>query len=220
MLVVTEAEWEAALRIFPTARKLDGSSYYVVGEHTNRDFDIVLKKIADRGNVPTSTAATNMMEDYRPSFLFLFGTAGGITRDGVKLGDVVVANHIGYSGFKKVQPANGEVGAQYRYRPTPLDHPSLRLREDYAVPRCRDNPTWKTQIFAARPDTNTLAAHEGQILAGESILADPDAEEQRAAMRHFDKALAVETESFGLAQACFSQRRATDYNPLYLEHVS
>ena len=59
------------------------------------------------------------------------------------------------------------------------------------------------------------------ILAGEKILQAYNAPEQKELLRRYDKALAIETESYGVASAVFRARSdkptfSHHYNPLFL----
>src|SRR6185369_3789610 len=116
----------------------------------------------------------NVIEDFRPAYLFLVGIAGGVKdhdkgvyRDGVGLGDVVVGDYVDYSEFRKL------VGGKSASRRIPYDHPSHALRTKFTHPISVDG-TWPS-MTVPRPDGSDKKprAHIGNILAGEKLLGDP-----------------------------------------------
>src|SRR5262249_12711136 len=56
----------------------------------------------------------------------------------------------------------------------------------------------------------------GYLIAGEKVLGDDDAALQQQLLTEFDKAIAVDMESFGVAEAVFSTRVTRHYNPQFL----
>jgi nucleoside phosphorylase len=54
------------------------------------------------------------------------------------------------------------------------------------------------------------------ILSGDKLMSDPTSELQKALIGRFDKALAVDQETYGVATSLFGARAQPDYNPLYL----
>ncbi|HXE65045.1 MAG TPA: hypothetical protein VN519_15990, partial [Bryobacteraceae bacterium] len=90
--------------------------------------------------------AGEIIEDFRPQYLMLVGTAGGHSeRDGVALGDVVVANYLDYSGYWKYK--EGVV----LERKLPHDHPSGHLLENYVEPLLMEPRRWIDRISTPRP---------------------------------------------------------------------
>ena len=139
------------------------------------------------------------------------GIAGGFQRDGLSLGDVVIGDSV--VGYEFVKYDNGQALPRY----VPIDHPSLYLRHSIANPISQDG-SWANGITLPRPDgTSTRSkAHFGMIVSGDKIMGDPTSEVQSALLERFDKALAVDQESYGVATCLFGHRAQPDYNPLYL----
>jgi len=108
-------------------------------------YAVVLGKSADRGNTCCNEFVGELVERFRPEYLILLGIAGGVAdRDGIGLGDVVVADHVeGYETQKFTE------GRRLR-RPVALDHPSKYLRETIAR-RVRLGQKWIEYIKVPRP---------------------------------------------------------------------
>lgn len=219
ILTITDQEFTAAQRIFDTPEHIPASPYFVALNAKPRDYDIVIRQASERTNTPASRITSALIEDLRPSFIFLIGTAGGVLkdaangtgRDGTRLGDVIAADFIDYTEFIKMR------GRQNLERKIPHDHPSLYLRESFVAPY-RTVTDWHAWIGEARPPghAGTPNVTIGNIAAGEKILSSPTNTYQKFIVAKFDKALAFETESFGVAHQIFCARCSVHYNPQFL----
>jgi nucleoside phosphorylase len=218
ILTITTDEFAAAQRIFNAQQNISGSPYFVAPGARPKQYDIVIRKASDRTNTPASRATSALIEDLRPAFIFLVGTAGGVLkdedagtgRDGTRLGDVITADFIDYTEFVKLR------GRRALDRKVPHDHPSLYLRENFAEP-LSSTTEWHPLIGVPRPEGDeTPHAMTGNIAAGEKILSSPTNAYQRHLVAKFDKALAFETESFGVAHQIFCARCSVHYNPQFL----
>ena len=206
VITVIREELDVAREVFETLHNVPGSPYYVPAIRGDHQYDLILRKCADRSNVPSFEATSDFIEDYRPSILMLLGIAGGIEgRDNVALGDVVVADFVNYSEFAKL--AENEV----RFRNKPHDHPSLNVRESFAEPLEYDD--WQKFNPVERPDAGKAKTVVGNIVAGEKIYGDSENEFQKVVLEYFDKAVAVDMESMGFARAVFHARKSVHYNP-------
>lgn len=218
ILTITDEEFAAAQRIFNVQHNIPGSPYFVPPGAKPEQYEIVIRQAADRTNTPASRATKALIEDLRPAFIFLVGTAGGVLkdqiaetgRDGTRLGDVIAADFIDYTEFIKMR------GRRNLERKVPHDHPSLYLRESFAGP-LRRATEWHPWIGVDRPDGGaTPNVIIGNIAAGEKILSSPTNTYQKYVVAKFDKALAFETESFGVAHQVFCARCSVHYNPQFL----
>jgi nucleoside phosphorylase len=162
-------------------------------------------------NLTSVQTAGDLIEDFRPQFLVLIGTAGGHSgRDGLSLGDVVVADYMDYSGYWKYKE-----GAILERR-LPHDHPSGHMVDNYVEP-LRAKPTrWIERIQTPRPGDGSPKLIVGGVVSGNILLGDPRNEEQQRILDHFDKAYAFEMEGYGVSSAVFKARRSVHYNPQYL----
>ena len=208
VITVIGEELAAAREILGLNQNIQGTPHYVSAYSPERRYGVVLTKCSGRGNIPAAAAVRSLVEDYRPHFLLLVGIAGGVSgRDGVGLGDVVLADYIEYSEYMKIA-AGG-----WRIRREPHDHPSLYLRARVAEPQGALGG-WTAKLEGRpRPNAGTSKLLVGTIVAGEKILGDPDNEYQQEVLDFFDKALAVEMEAMGFVSAIFESRSSVHYNP-------
>jgi nucleoside phosphorylase len=206
VVTILPEEMEAAQRILECTENIPGTPYFVRGGHREGPYDVILRQSSGRTNIPAFEAVRDLIEDFFPAYLLLVGIAGGIAgRDGIALGDLVIANYIEYSEFAKVVPG------QVLRRREPYDHPSLFLRASIAEPLAKSG--WREMIDVACPSDVPPKVLTGPIVAGEKVLGDPDNEYQRGVLEYFDHAIAVEMEAFGFARALFHARRMVHYNP-------
>jgi len=209
VLTIEEAEFDAAAETLGGMVNLEGTPYFV-GDAAKVAHDVVLRKAPDRGNHACNKCVKEFVEDFRPEFLLLVGTAGGVTgRDGVRVGDVVVADYVEYSEFSKL------VKRQHLKRAMAYDHPSLYLRESIAHPLSKGDE-WIARIKLKRPRAGRPKVLFGQIVAGEKLLGDPDSTYQKRVLKAFDKAIAVDMESWGVGRAVYETRFSVHYNLQYL----
>jgi len=216
VLTITDEEFTAAKRIFKLRFNFPLSPYFANKKLAAGPYDIVVRQASDRTNTPAMRATNAFIEDFRPAFIFLVGTAGGVLkkqkkgRDGTVLGDVIAADFIDYTEFVKLH------GRQSLLRKIPHDHPSLYIRENIAGPS-RDSTDWHAWIGVKRPgrDLGRPRVIIGNVAAGEKILSSPSSSYQKDVVTKFDKALAFETESFGVAHQVFCARKSVHYNPQF-----
>jgi len=107
LLTITDEEFAAAKRIFELNFNFPSSPYFAKTELASGPYDTVVRQASDRTNVPAMRATNQFIEDFRPAFVFLVGTAGGVLkkkkgRDGSVLGDVIAADFIDYTEFVKL----------------------------------------------------------------------------------------------------------------------
>jgi nucleoside phosphorylase len=156
-----------------------------------------------------------LIEDFRPQLLLLVGIAGGLCdegkgRDGLDLGDVVIAESVSYVEFLKITPK----GVFYRHYP--MDQPSVPLGNMISrqIKRSFDiagaiGPS--PPIPGVRPKIRL-----GEIVSGEKILSGDEKDQfQATLLGPFDKALAVDMESVGMARTVCERRTSHWYNPRF-----
>jgi nucleoside phosphorylase len=173
-------------------------------------YDVILAKAPDRGNTPCAELVSMVVERFRPEFIILSGIAGGVGgRDDVALGDIVVADHVDWYEMRKM------AGGKDAVRRQAIDHPSSYLR-DTIVPRVSTAASWIAGLTVARPSAGTPKVIEGNLIAGEKVLGDDKNRYQKKVLKEFDKALAVDMESYGLGRAVYTARGVRRYNLGYL----
>lgn len=209
IITIVEEEF-VAVRERGDFKELAGNSPYLRrNELTPGVYDMILAKTVDRSNGPCGDLVRTIAEQFRPEFIILSGIAGGVGREGVGLGDVVVADHVDWYEMRKMA-----AGKEVR-RKMALDHPSLYLRETM-FQRVKHQAKWLARIGMERPVEGKPQVFEGNLIAGDKILGDGENEYQRMILEEFDKALAVDMESYGLARGVYNARSARHYNLNYL----
>jgi len=207
ILTITKEEFDIASDVFGLKKNLSATAYFV-SDLTAEIHPIVIRKSSAQTNLISAEAAGELIEDFRPDFIFLIGTAGGYGgRDELKLGDVVVADYLEYSEYWKYKEK------RVLRRKLAYDHPSHFLLDRFFEPLRADDLLWQPRIKVARPQDGKPALLPGEIVAGDRLYGDPDNPEQQRILEFFDKALAFEMEAVGLARTVYRARRTVDYNP-------
>ena len=217
VLTIIKEEFEAARQVLDLPFEVDGTGYVASGATEDGDYDVVLCEATERSNVASATRTTSIIEDFRPEVILLVGIAGGmlaekegIGRDGVALGDVVVADLVSYTEFMKI--TEGKLSLRY----LPVDQPSVHLRGSVIKPLVRSLDL-SDVVRVKRPDMSTKPkVLEGEIVSGEKVWGGVDDAVQVQLLAPFEKALAVDMESHGMARAVCERRNSVWYNPRYL----
>lgn len=181
----------------------------------------VVARSSDRSNGPANVSARELLEDWRPETLLLVGIAGGIRRldskatpatlePGPELGDVVLATMVHFGDYGKDLPSG------FLPRWLPLVHPPKRLLTRHAeVMRVRKD--WAAGI-RDWPNEELPALHEGEIVAVEAVASNPYASRQKTILEYYDKAIAIDMESKGVAEALFDYEAdvGVHYHPRWM----
>jgi nucleoside phosphorylase len=200
VLTVIDEEFREIKPLLGTTQNIRGSRYYVR---------------PDRGQstLKSNAGVAALIDAFRPAYILMVGVAGGVEgRDGTAVGDVVIPDFIDYYEMRKL------VKGENLRRFEPYDHPSLWLRADIAQPIAREED-WRRLVDEERHPTKEGQPPKvifGSLISGEKVLGDDDAAYQRHILHEYDKALAVDMESWGLASCVYSLRSHRHYNPQYL----
>lgn len=210
IITIVEEEYEAVRERGDFKDFVGETSYMRQKEICPGVYDVILAKSTDRSNTPCSQLVSDIAEHFRPEFIILSGIAGGVgDRDGIQLGDVVVADHVDWYEMRKI------AGGKDLIRKQAFDHPSMYLRETITQ-RVKTKKSWPARVNKDRPDEGEPKVLEGNLIAGDKILGDAQNEYQRLILEEFDKALAVDMESYGLARGVYTARSTRHYNLNYL----
>ena len=217
LVTIIEEEFAAAQRIFGLGQNIRGTPYFVSELIDGQSsWDVVLMQATDRSNVPVMGDVSGLMEDLRPQVIILLGVAGGLCneenrgREGINLGDVLIADQVSYVEFLKITP-QGALMRSYA-----IDHPSVSLRKSICVPIQKAFVIGDHLAGAEPPEPGSFNVHIGGIVSGEKVLGDVQSHIQQELLRPFDKALAVDMESIGIARAVCDGRSSFWYHPRYV----
>jgi nucleoside phosphorylase len=213
ILTVVPEAWEAAKELFGVEHyeEREGLVWGVClvqaedgGKHV-----ISIGRAVDRSNVPANEAASAMLRAWKPRHLVLADIGGGFwgegpkDRDGLDLGDVVVANDIQYFEAEK------QTEAGRKLRDYSIQLPSVGPRS--ALLSLRDRyPEWHQPAQQFRPadgPDRPPQILDGQIVCGEKLLANPKSALVKRLVRTYDKALALDMESVGVGRAVLERQR-------------
>lgn len=240
VITIIDEEFDAARKVLELHDQIQNTNYWCSQPIKDGEWSVVLAQCSNRGNLACSRTAQAVIEDLRPQVILLVGIGGGICdveedtprarglmarlsnctkqkdrntaikpREGIGVGDVVIANHVSYFEFLKIDGQNISV------RNFTFDHPSHSLSDSVALHLKQAFDLTEAASDMPQPEKRTLKLHFGEILAGEKILGGHEFEMQTQLLAPFEKALAIDMESFGLATTVFQARDAFWYNPRY-----
>ena len=96
------------------------------------------------------------------------------------------------------------------------DHPSLHLIANFAEALSRSPAAWQSRLAVKEGTDASPKVVIGAVVAGEILMGDSENAEQQRIMNFFDKALAFEMESYGVARTVYEFRSSVHYNPQFL----
>lgn len=235
VLTIIKEEFDAAQEVLGLRHEIANTSYVTSAASEDGQFDVVLCQATERSTIPCATLTLDIIDDFRPEVLLLVGIAGGLMdrekpnffrrlvssitrdstsagtgRDDVALGDVVIADSVAHTEFMKI------TDGKHYLRHFPVDHPSVHLRKTVVQALMRGT-NLGASIKVERPDTSTVPKIlEGQIVCGDKVMGGVEDNMQAQLLEPFDKAVAVDMESIGMARAVCERRTSIWYNPRYL----
>src|SRR5262245_3384085 len=110
VITVVPEEFAQVQDVLQAPHNLPGSAYYVRALAPDSKYEIVLMRLADRGNIVSLEGTRDLIEDFRPAYILLVGIAGGIAdRDGTDLGHVIVADFVDYYEFRKMVDGKNQI---------------------------------------------------------------------------------------------------------------
>jgi len=215
LVTIIDEEFTAAQDVFGLRNNISGTGYFASEASNGGPWDVVLMQATDRSNVPVTNDVLVLMEDLRPQVIILLGIAGGLCdeagqgRDGIQTGNVLFADQVSYVEFLKLVPEG------LFLRSFAIDHPSVSLRKSVCIPIQKTFCINDHLQELEPPEQRQFKIHIGQIVSGEKILGDVKSHVQKALLRPFDKALAIDMESIGVAKAVCDGRSSFWYHPRY-----
>jgi nucleoside phosphorylase len=211
ILTMTIEEFNGVRSVFGLNQELVSTAYAVKELNTSKNYPVVIRRASGQTNVLSSQITRDILEDFRPSYLLVIGTAGGHSgRENIKLGDIVVADYIDYSGYWKLKDG------VFHARRNACDHPSLHPLANFAEGLSRSPEEWQHRFASHKDGEPYPKVLTGAVVAGDLLMGDADNAEQQRILTAYDKALAFEMESYGVARAVYESRSTVHYNPQFL----
>jgi nucleoside phosphorylase len=174
-------------------------------------YSLIALGLAEMGNYRAATATTRAIDVWNPRFIILGGIAGGVKREGVQLGDLVVAEMIVAYEPGKLRPG------QLEYRPRLLRPAGSLLDAARRLPPS----AWALLPAVRRPDGGDARTvpkvHFGLVVSGEKVITSATwlrSLERELHAKLPDTALgikAVEMEGYGTALAAYEAHSAPGF---------
>jgi nucleoside phosphorylase/tetratricopeptide (TPR) repeat protein len=163
--------------------KADGSGTYKV----------VLAQAQQSGNIDTHYVTMRTIDRWNPDYLIFSGIAGGMKREELQQGDVVLSQNIWYYDYGKI--------ADKKYKPRNREFPPHGGLFMSAHEFGRHNGDWKRCNENAPLETHVPKCVPGLIGSGDKVIDDLKPAFVRAILRARPDIQAVEMEAAGAATA-------------------
>lgn len=191
ILTALNLEYQSVRRLLSSPRRLDhpAGTVFEIGRLPGGNGLIALTTTGE-GNTAAAVLAERAIVTFSPLALMFVGVAGAL-RDGIALGDVVVAT--------KVYAYHGGEARQDKFLPRPRSW-EISHRLDQAARHVHRAGTW-VRLLEPGPPHPLPAVHFKPVAAGEVVLNSRDGSLAERLRRSYGDAVAIEMESAGAAQA-------------------
>jgi len=203
-LIITalEKEFNAVKQKLGDVQSVDDIAYFTTVNCPNGKYLLILACQLYSGQQEATALTATLCERYKPRYVLLVGIAGGNKNEGVKLGDIIIAQRI-------EDCTKGKIAGSSRWRPSNVWQPEWTPFSIDAelIRKVRDLPNdnnWCESITEKRPDKNEQAPgiKEGVIISGGNVIKEKAKgqwlEKIKAREPHW---LGVEMEGGGVATA-------------------
>jgi nucleoside phosphorylase len=160
-------------------------------------YRVIVLCVQNMGRVEAANATGDAIRRWSPGYVILVGIGGGVSANGVRLGDVLIADQV----------------VDFELQKLTKDGPEIRWQLHRADPRLLGFVTtivdseWLSLINAPRPTEGHPKRHRGPIATGDKVIAN----QLLAKYRRRDvwpKLIGVEMEAGGVASAAFQAASA------------
>jgi nucleoside phosphorylase len=204
-----EEELDAVLAKLPCFQQLDPSGddiriYYAAevpvtfpsGASGTYEVRVLL---LGKGQEEATLAAADAIRRWKPGYMLVVGLAGGVTANGVSLGDVLVADQIvGYEVQKQTTKR-----ADVRWNVHQVNKSLVLFARNM---RTND---WQQLVTEVRPEPGELRRHIGPIASGNKVIAYGKLVDRYRDV--WSQLIGVEMEAAGVAAATFHQALPTRF---------
>ncbi|MCQ3930843.1 MAG: hypothetical protein DPW16_10325 [Chloroflexi bacterium] len=203
IITALQLELQAVLNCYgPWSQQFSSDSgqvYYQCSAVNN--LQIVATCALGMGQINGALLAKTVIADWHPKGIILVGITGGLSKT-LSLGDIVISEQIVDYELGKVTSE----GLYHRWSVYRSDAQLLNQLSNF-----RDT-NWVRLIHINRPDSNTISpkVHVGVVLSGNKVIADENVAYTLRSV--WNRALAVEMESAGIAAAIYQ----TPHSPSFI----
>ena len=165
---------------------------------TVSEYEVVLTDLLEMGRVEAANAVGDAIRRWRPRYVILVGIAGGLSKAGVQVGDVLISEQIAdYELQKLTEEKTLTRWSVHRASPALLAAAKQLRPED-----------WQRFIREPRPQAGTPQRHFGPICTGDKVVANGLLDQYREV---WTKLIGVEMEAGGVASAAFQAASAPGF---------
>lgn len=162
----------------------------VVSDGSKTAYSVVVAMPLSMGRLETANLTGDAIRRWKPRYVLVVGIAGGYARNGVGLGDVLVADQIVDYELQKLTPRKTETRWQlHRVDPRLLGAAQNIVGAD-----------WHKLIAVDRPESGVPVRKIGPVCTGDKVIANGLIGQHA---RVWDKLVGVEMEAGGAASAAF-----------------
>jgi nucleoside phosphorylase len=165
---------------------------------TSGHYKVVLTDLLEMGRVDAATAVGDAVRRWRTKYVLLVGIAGGLSRAGVKVGDVLISEQIADYELQKLTPDKSEIRWKVYSPAARLLMAARQLRPD----------DWQPLVREQRPDEGKPLRHSGPMCTGDKVIANGLMKEYQDV---WTKLIGVEMEAGGAAKAALQAAGAPGF---------
>jgi nucleoside phosphorylase len=167
-------------------------------EETTSEYEVVLTDLLGMGRVEAANAVGDAIRRWRPRYVILAGIAGGLSKAGVQVGDVLISEQIAdYELQKLTEEKTLTRWSVHRASPALLAAAKQLRPED-----------WQRFVREPRPQPGKPQRHFGPICTGDKVVANGLLDQYREV---WTKLIGVEMEAGGVASAAFEAASAPGF---------
>ncbi len=156
---------------------------------TSAEYDIIILSLQGMGRVSAAVATSDAIKRWIPRYILLVGIAGGINKNEVALGDILISDQIVDYELQKIT----EEGSSVRFKVHTVDPRLLAAAQAFQI------SNWTSSLDKERPAAGESKRIIGPIASGDKIIAfSKMLDKHREA---WPKLIGVEMEAGGTAHA-------------------
>jgi len=210
IITTLEEERDAVLDKLPGCRRLKPSKedirvYFSANipvhfpDGSTGNYRVIVMPLLNMGRVQAAIATADAIHQWSPRYVIIVGIAGGVAKEGVNLGDILISDQIVDYELQKLTTQ----GAQIRWQAHQVDPSLLGAARNFT------SKDWQKLMAIKRPKWGEPIRHIGPILSGDKIIAvDTVVAKYR---RTWPKVVGVEMEGAGVALASFQAAKQTRF---------
>lgn len=152
-------------------------------------YSIIVLPLLQMGRSNAALATADAIRRWEPRVVMLCGIAGGLSKNGIQLGDVLIANQIVDYEERKRTPDDEEIRWQMYWSDDRLLLAAANLKAS----------EWHPLVTAKRPNQRSPQVHTGPICTGDKVITAESWRQFQQDVR--SRLIGVEMEASGVMQA-------------------